>query len=89
MDLKAFIIYDLGRFIPDSLWVKINYWKKFHVIPNLRNPKTFNEKLTWMKLHDRNPKYVQMVDKLTAKEYVNKIIGGGVYHTHTKSMGFS
>lgn len=77
MDLKAFIIYDLGRFIPDSLWVKINYWKKFHVIPNLRNPKTFNEKLTWMKLHDRNPKYVQMVDKLTAKEYVNKIIGGG------------
>lgn len=78
MDIKSFVIYGLGVLIPDSLWVKMNYWKKFHKFPNLRNPKTFNEKLIWMKLNDRNPQYTQMVDKLTAKDYVEQRIGGGI-----------
>lgn len=77
MDIKSFVIYGFGRLIPDYLWIKMNYWKKFHKFPNLRNPKTFNEKLTWMKLNDRNPLYTQMVDKLAAKDYVKQMIGGG------------
>ncbi len=42
---------------------------------NLDNPQTFNEKLQWLKLHDRNPQYTVMVDKYKAKEYVGNIIG--------------
>ena len=42
---------------------------------DLENPKTFNEKLQWLKLHDRNPEYTKMVDKYLVKEYVAKIIG--------------
>ena len=42
---------------------------------NLKNPRTFNEKLQWLKLHDRKPFYTDMVDKYLAKEYVSKIIG--------------
>lgn len=42
---------------------------------NLDNPKTYNEKLQWLKLYNRNPLYVQMVDKVDAKEYVANIIG--------------
>lgn len=42
---------------------------------NLKNPQTFNEKLQWLKLYDRNPKYTQMVDKHLAKEYVASVIG--------------
>ena len=42
---------------------------------NLENPKTFNEKLQWLKLHDRNPEYTKMVDKYLVKEYVANIIG--------------
>jgi len=42
---------------------------------NLNNPQTFNEKLQWLKLHDRRPEYTQMVDKYAAKEVVTAIIG--------------
>ena len=49
--------------------------KKFNKKLNLKNPKTFNEKLQWIKLYDRNPKYSRMVDKYEAKKYVSEIIG--------------
>lgn len=44
---------------------------------DLNNPKTFNEKLQWMKLYNRKPEYTQMVDKFEGKDYVKKICGGG------------
>lgn len=42
---------------------------------NLENPKTFNEKLQWLKLHNRKPEYSQMVDKYGAKQYVAEKMG--------------
>lgn len=42
---------------------------------DLENPRKFSEKLQWLKLYDRNPKYSTMVDKYEVKEYVSKIIG--------------
>ena len=42
---------------------------------NLKNPKTFNEKLQWLKLYDRKPEYTKMVDKYEAKKYVAEKIG--------------
>ena len=78
MNIKTFAIYGIGKFIPDHLYVNLYYYKKFHTMPNLKNPKSFNEKLTWMKIYDRNPQYTQMVDKYAAKGYVEKIIGGGI-----------
>lgn len=42
---------------------------------DLQNPKTFNEKLQWLKLYDRKPIYTTMVDKYAAKEYVASLIG--------------
>ena len=42
---------------------------------NLNSPKTFNEKLQWLKLNDRKPQYTQMVDKHGVKEYVSNKIG--------------
>ena len=42
---------------------------------NIDNPTTFNEKLQWLKLYDRNPEYTKMVDKYEAKKYVSNIIG--------------
>lgn len=38
-------------------------------------PVTFNEKLQWLKINDRRPEYMTMVDKYKAKQYVAKIIG--------------
>lgn len=42
---------------------------------NLDNPKTFNEKIQWLKLYNRRQEYIKMVDKYEAKEYVSNIIG--------------
>ncbi len=39
------------------------------------NPKTFNEKLQWLKMYDRKPEYTMMVDKYLVKDYVAKLIG--------------
>jgi hypothetical protein len=44
----------------------------FHKVPNLRDPKTFNEKLNWRILKDRRPILEWTCDKLAMKDYVEK-----------------
>jgi hypothetical protein len=41
----------------------------------LDNPQTFNEKLQWLKLHDRRPEYTMMVDKYKVREYIAQKLG--------------
>lgn len=62
-------------FIPDKIYIMIAY--KYHLGKNinLKNPKSFNEKLNWLKLYDRKKIYSKMVDKSEAKEYVASMIG--------------
>ena len=65
-----------GRVIPDPLYLRIVYGLRMGKSLNLRDPKTYTEKIQWLKLHDFKPKYTKMVDKYLAKEYVAKMIGG-------------
>lgn len=59
----------------DELYLKIVYFCKYRKRLNIKNPRTFTEKLQWLKLHDRNPLYTIMADKVLAKDYVAKKIG--------------
>ena len=59
----------------DARWLKVRYWLRFGKKPDLDNPKTFNEKLQWLKLYDRKPEYTVMVDKHGVKKYVADLIG--------------
>lgn len=68
-------LYNLSLIIPDAIYIRLKYRKIFGKWPDLKNPKTFNEKLNWLKLHDRNPIYTAMVDKYEAKRYVADLIG--------------
>ncbi len=43
---------------------------------NLHPPVTFNEKQQWMKLHDHNPVYHTLADKLAVRGYVAAKVGG-------------
>ncbi len=61
--------------IPDAIYLEYISLKVMHRFLNIRKPKTYNEKLQWLKLHDRNPKYTKMVDKYEAKKIVADIIG--------------
>lgn len=76
---KKIILYLMNKnylsFIPDKTFLKMKYKLMMGKKLDLENPKTFNEKLQWLKLHDRNPEYTKMVDKYEAKEYVANIIG--------------
>lgn len=61
--------------VSDEMYLK---WK-FRVMMgrklDLENPQTFNEKLQWLKIHDRNPQYTTLVDKYAVKRYVAEVIG--------------
>lgn len=63
------------NWVPDAWYLKLMYRAKIGSKLNLIAPKTFNEKLQWLKLYDRNPKYTQLVDKCEAKKQVANIIG--------------
>lgn len=60
---------------PDELYLKIRYYIYFGRKLNLKNPKTFNEKIQWLKLNFCPDIYATMVDKYEAKKYVANIIG--------------
>ena len=60
---------------PDEKYIKRKFKAKLGYSLNLDNPQTFNEKLQWLKLHDRKPIYTTMVDKYEVKKYVASIIG--------------
>ncbi|ONI37874.1 glycosyl transferase [Candidatus Epulonipiscium fishelsonii] len=66
---------ELLNWIPDKLYLMLRCKAKLGYFPNLNNPKTFNEKLQWLKLHDRNPRYTKLVDKYEVRKYIAKKIG--------------
>ena len=63
------------RNLSDRKYLERFYKAHMHQTLNLEAPKTFNEKLQWLKLHDRKQEYTKMVDKIGAKEYVSKLLG--------------
>ena len=62
-------------FLPDKAYIKLKYRLKMGEKLDLNNPKTYNEKLQWLKLYNRKDIFTKMVDKYDAKKYVANIIG--------------
>ena len=62
-------------FIPTKLWLSWRFKQRVGYKMDWKNPKTFNQKLQWLKVYDRKPIYTTMVDKYEAKKYVADIIG--------------
>ena len=60
---------------PDKFYLKLKFLIKMKKRLNLKEPKTFNEKLQWLKLNDRKDIYTTMVDKHKVKKYVADKIG--------------
>ncbi len=44
-------------------------------VPNINAPRSFNEKLIWQKLHDRNPIFPVIADKVRVRNYVREKLG--------------
>ena len=71
----AWIWSKVGHVFGDASYLKVRYRLIMGKKLNLKNPQTFNEKLQWLKLHNRRPEYTTMVDKYAVKDYVADIIG--------------
>lgn len=76
---KLILVYILGfrifRNMPDDTYLKLKYWLMMGAKLEIDNPRTFNEKLQWLKMYDRKPQYQDMVDKYKVRDYIAREIG--------------
>ena len=69
--LALFLLVEKLSFLfSDKIYLQLCFYLKMGKKLNLKHPVTFNEKLQWLKLYNRHPKYTQMVDKIEVKKYV-------------------
>ncbi|WP_043706743.1 ATP-grasp fold amidoligase family protein [Tenacibaculum ovolyticum] len=59
----------------DKNFIKLKYFIKFKRRLNLIEPRTFNEKLQWLKINDRTELHTKCADKFLVREYIKKQIG--------------
>lgn len=80
---KAISMMERGgllQWVPTSIFLKQKYWRQTGHSLDLKNPRSFNEKLQWLKLYYAKDKeliaqYTALADKITAKDIVGSIIG--------------
>ncbi len=61
----------------DERYLRLCYQAYLGKALNLDRPTTYCEKIQWLKLHDRNPLYVSLVDKAEVKQWVTNRLGPG------------
>lgn len=64
------------RLLPDRAYIKLQYHHILGTWPDLKSPKTFNEKMQWLKLNAHKPEYTMMADKYLVKKYISEVLGG-------------
>ena len=64
-----------GSLLSDRAYLKLKYRLSMGKKLNLKNPQSFNEKIQWLKLNDRNPEYTVMVDKYLVRQYIADKLG--------------
>lgn len=65
----------LSPFFSDKIYLFLLFRIKLGFWPNLKRPRTYHEKLLWLKLYNRKPQYTVMADKIKAKEWAAERIG--------------
>ena len=72
-----FFLSSRGLFnrMSDEAYLKRVFQYTFGYALDLEHPKSYNEKLQWLKLHDRDPLYPRLVDKYEVKNYITEKIG--------------
>lgn len=69
------ILEKINILFPDELYLKLQFRLRMGYKLDLDNPKTFSEKLQWLKLNNKNKQYTSLVDKYEVKSYIEKVIG--------------
>lgn len=69
------IVKNYFGWLPDKLYLSLRYRFTMGHWIDWKNPKTFTEKIQWLKIYNRKPEYTTMVDKYAVKQYVADRIG--------------
>ena len=64
-----------ANLMPSKLYLRLFFYVNMGKKLNLKNPSTFNEKLQWLKLYNKNPLYTKLVDKIEVKSYIYEKLG--------------
>ena len=56
------LLRDYGSWIPDRLYLQMQYRLNTGSRLNLDNPQVYGEKIQWLKLYNRRPEYTMMVE---------------------------
>lgn len=62
-------------YISDKLFLTLMFLLRFGKLINWKNPKSFNEKMQYLKLYNRKDEYTSIVDKVKFKDWVTNKIG--------------
>lgn len=71
----ASFVFHTPKFWSDKAYLQIMFRLKMGKKLNVDCPKSFSEKLQWLKLYNRKPEYTMMVDKVKVKDYVASVLG--------------
>lgn len=72
------IKYFLFKHLPKFAWpglIKLSMRLELGEKVDLKNPKTFNEKIQWLKLYDRRSIKTELADKYAVRKWVKETIG--------------
>ncbi len=73
--LIALLLIKYGTKLSDKLYLSLMFRLVFGRTIDWKNPKSFNEKLQWLKLYDKRPEYTTYVDKYKVRGHIAKTIG--------------
>lgn len=66
---------ELGLIPSDRIYLEVAFLLAQRLRLNLRNPQTFQEKIQWLKLYNREERYSLLADKVLVKEFVASVLG--------------
>ncbi len=74
--------YDMGILLTEEKKIEIlkeHFRNRVGYEMDYENPKTFNEKIMWLKLNYQDPLITKCCDKFAVKDYVKEVLGEGYY----------
>lgn len=61
--------------MPDKTYVRLLWWLRMDYPLNLKRPKTYNEKLQWLKIYYKDPRLTLLADKYSVRNFISSEIG--------------
>ena len=82
----AAIIQNFFGWLPDKTYLQLLYRFKMGHRLDLNHPKTFTEKIQWLKLYNRRPEYTHG-GQICSKKICGRHYRREIHYPHTRCLG--